>query len=134
MAEAVPRLPANLVFEYQGLDDQRPVYVDGAFGQRTPRGALHVVLYSEYWKPSSESSVPARPIPNVQPVEVKGDDVQQTVTLQIQAQDPGPYQAAEGGDVRIVRQVEASLILTKEGLDTLIPWLVAQRGAMEGTE
>ena len=49
----------------------------------------------------------------------------------MQAQDTGPYNLAAGQDVVMERHMEASLILTKQALDELVPWLQIQREKLD---
>ena len=107
MANRSPRRKARIV-EYQN-DDLPPVYVESAQGIRTPRGSLQVTFFSDYIRHHQDTVIQLR-TPADQP----------PGTVDVGVEDP--FRLAEG-DIRLVRRVEANLILTLPALKALIPWL-----------
>ncbi len=112
-----PQAPTKAVIEYEGTDIP-PVYVEGAQGMHTPQGALQMSLYSEYVKPRenltatvADTSVPAG-----------------TRAMRIRTEEP---YGLDKGSIRIVRRIEANLILTPPFLRRLVPWLQQQLHDLE---
>ena len=107
MANRSPRRKARIV-EYQN-DDLPPVYVESAQGIRTARGSLQVTFFSDYISHHQDTAIQLRTPPDQPPG-----------TVDVGIEDP--FRLAEG-DIRLVRRVEANLILTLPALKALIPWL-----------
>ena len=105
-----PKTPTRAVIEYENVD-VRPAYVEGAQGMRTPQGALHVSFYSEYVK--ARDKLNSQVTSNSKPGE-------NSVTIAIASGDPF---GIDDDEIRIVRRIEASLILTVPALQTIVPWL-----------
>ena len=96
------------VMEYQN-DDLAPVYVESVQGVATSRGSLQMMFFSDYVSHHKDT-----PIKLTQPPD------QPPGTLDVQSEDP--FRFAEQ-DIRIVRRVEANLIMTLPALKALVPWL-----------
>ena len=108
----------KIVLEYENMD-LAPAYVEGAQGMRTPLGALHVSFYSEYIKPIESLELP---------VETQSVSDDTSVTLKVFQPDPF---IAEAQKIRMVRRIEANVILTLPALQALIPWLQQKLDEME---
>lgn len=114
------RPPDQLIFEYSGYDDVAPSYVDGAFGEVTPQGLLHVFLFAEYRKPQTVA----------RKVEAEGTDDPNVMQLKA-GDDPGPYRIDDDGSAKFVRHTQSHFLIAKDRLDALITWLQAKRGEMD---
>ena len=108
----------KVVLEYENMD-LAPTYVEGAQGMRTPLGSLQVSFYSEYIKPIESLELPVE-------TQAASDDT--SVTLKVLQRDPF---IAETQQVRMVRRIEANVILTLPALQALIPWLQQKLNEME---
>ena len=112
--------PDRLVFEYSGHDELAPSYVDGAFGELTPQGLLHVFLFAEYRKPETVA----------RSVEVESTDDPNVKRLKA-GDDPGPYRVDDDGNAKFVRHTQSHFYIAKDRLDALITWLQAKRKEMD---
>ena len=102
-----PRRRAGVV-EYQN-DDLAPVYVESVQGVSTPRGSLQMMFFSDYISHHKDAPILLTQAPDQPPG-----------TLDVKTEDP--FRLAEK-DIRIVRRVEANLIMTLPALKALVPWL-----------
>ena len=108
----------KVVLEYENLD-LAPTYVEGAQGMRTPLGALQVSFFSEYIKPIEPLELP---------VETHAASDNTSVSLKVLQRDPF---LSEAQQIRMVRRIEANVILTLPALQALIPWLQQKLDEME---
>ena len=115
---AAPTRPREARFEYHNFD-KKPVYVEGAFGIQTPMNSLHVCFYSENLKPTMGREGQSA---------TERDDGSGKLGLQVQA--PDPY-GLDSENITIVRNIEASLILTMPALQQIIPWLQGKLNEMQ---
>ena len=97
------------VIEYEGAEHP-PVYVEAAQGMNTPKGSLQLSFFSEYMKPRENLGAT---IVNV--AEIGG-----AAKMNIQTEEP---YGLDKGSIRIVRRIEANLILPLPFLRQLVPWL-----------
>ena len=109
-SKPAPSPPTGAVVQYENLD-LPPAYVEGVQGMATPQGALQVSFYSEFLKPHDEVACELEA--TVQP-EVSG------IALRVEAKDPF---GLDGGQLRIVRRIEANLVFTVPALKAVVPWL-----------
>jgi hypothetical protein len=86
------------------------IHVDGALGGITPRGFIHVAIFSER---------PALPQTTEHEVSAEG-----------QVSDP----IAEEGKAGIVREMDADLIMTKQAATELRDWLTERIEQLEAIE
>lgn len=93
--------PEKVTFSYIKSGQFRVMHVDGALGGITPRGNLHVALYSE--RPS---------IPKVMVHRVEDNVL-------------GPPETVEGRG-GIVREIDADLVMTMQVAEELRDWLTVK--------
>ena len=103
------RAPRKIVIEYEGTD-LPPVYVEGAQGMTTPKGFLQVSFFSEYVK--ARGNLGAKVMETAESAGV--------TSMRIQAEDP---YGLDKGEMRIVRRIEANLILSPPALRDIVSWL-----------
>ena len=118
MATPQSKLPTKANIEYEGTD-LTPVYVEAAQGIKTPRGAFQLSFYSEFIK--SRDRLGAR----IEPIGEHGN----STTVRMNADDP--YGLSKGEPLKIVRRIEANLILTIPALRSIIPWLQSKLKELE---
>ena len=107
---ATPREPSTVRFFYVKNALFRVVHVDGAIGGVTPRGLIHMAVFSER---------PAIPQSSEQEITAQG-------TL-------GAERGKEGKE-GIVRELDVDLILSKQSATDLRDWLSARLKELEGVE
>jgi hypothetical protein len=91
-------------FHYEKTSQYRVVHVDGAIGGFTPRGDLHVALYSE------RVTIPKRTVHEVVDGEL--------------------HQTQQDGKRGFMREIEVSLVMDKETAAALHEWLGTQLKAV----
>ena len=114
-AETGPETP-SIRIDYENLD-MPPRYVEGAQGIPTPKGALQCYLFSDYVVP------PQTMVPEAK-TRKEGENA---FAVDMRVQDPYGLQ---GGQMRIVRRVEANVILSEAAARELHTWLGQVLGQM----
>lgn len=115
--------PVRVVFDYRGIEDSEPVYVEGAIGSITSGGALNMILFSEQTMPGREHAVQAM-------AEVDDDNDEDDVRVVVEDSDPY-MEGVEQGEVYVRRPVRANVLLSKRGVDSLLVWLRDMKEQME---
>ena len=100
-------------------EDTWPVYVNGCHGLSETHGVLMVSFYSEHIQPTPALVIEGATSPGRTPDERKVD-----------LPAPDPYQLASG-KVRIVRRVEANLVMTLPTVKSMVDWLQKKIKEME---
>ena len=114
--------PLKVVFDYCGIEDSEPVYVEGAIGSITSGGALNMILFSEQTMPGREHAVQA--------MAEMDDDDEENVRVVVAESDP--YMGGvEQGEIYVRRPVRANVLLNKQGVDSLLAWLREMKEQME---
>lgn len=114
--------------EYQN-DDISPVYVENVQGVPTSRGSLQMMFFSDYITHHKDGlSVALQKVegPVADPLP---DQPSRAVSVEI---GDDPYGLMRG-DVRVVRRIEANIVMTLPALKALVPWLNLQIQALEAT-
>ena len=112
--------PRHKVIEYEN-DDLAPVYVESVQGMRTGRGSLQIMFFSDYighQKNATELTVTTPPGKPPGTVDINVGD---------------PFRAADGS-FRVVRRIEANLILSLPALKALVPWLQLKIDELESQD
>ena len=113
----------KVVFDYCGIEDSEPVYVEGAIGSITTGGALNMILFSEQTMPEREHAVQAM-------AEMDDDNDEENVRVVVGESDP--YMGGvEQGEIYVRRPVRANVLLNKQGVDSLLAWLWDMKEQME---
>ena len=112
--------PTKAVIEYEGVD-LPPVYVEAAQGMNTPKGSLQMSFFSEYMKPRENLGATIASV---------GEPAGTAETMRIQTEEP---YGLDKGSIRIVRRIEANLILPLPFLRQLVPWLQERLNDLEQT-
>lgn len=115
------KIPATAVVEYENVNVEPSVYVEGALLQVTPKGSLQISFFSEYLKYQETVVAPLKP---VSPVSPKGNERLDMGELDM-------FGVKRTGQVHVLRRVEASLVFTLPTLKTLIPDIQQRMAAME---
>lgn len=105
---AAPK-PPRVSVEYESMDIP-PRYVEGVQGMATPKGAVQIYFFSDYILPP-----PAGPGARAA---IAGADAE-GMTLDIRIEDPYGVQS---GQLRVVRRVEANLVLSLAAVQDLHNW------------
>ena len=103
--------------EYENLD-MPPRYVEGIQGIFTAQGGVQCYLFSDYVVP------PSTIVPDVR----RQEHGEEGVSVSLRVQDP---YGAQSGVTRIVRRVEANIILSEPALQVLHSWLSQMIGQLE---
>lgn len=108
VAEQENEMPRVKV-EYANLDIP-PRYVEGIHGVLTAQGGVHCNFYSDFITPH----------PDIEPELRRRTDQEGNLTVDMNVPDPYGIQK---GEVRIVRRIEASVILSETAARALHSWL-----------
>ena len=106
-SSAAPK-PPRVSLEYESVDIP-PRYVEGVQGLVTAKGAVQIYFYSDYVVPPATLEAKTR----LREADADG------VSVDMRIEDPYGIQ---GGDVRMVRRVEANLVLSAAALRDLNTW------------